>query len=248
MFRYLVCMFMLIVCLPSCSSFSSMNHNNSPDVYLLLGQSNMAGRAELTKVELVPMNNCLLLNKAGYFQTAQNPLNQFSSIRKNIKMQKLGPGYSFCQSMIAHNIEQKIALVVNAKGGSSINEWQKGTHFYQQALMRAKQALRMGNLKGILWHQGESDTKSPNGYLKKLTQFIQDFRDDLQQPNVPVVLGEIYQNEVINKQIRQIPSMLKNTRVVSAENLTTKDGLHFAHDSVIELGKRYANAMLKLQE
>lgn len=69
-----------------------------------------------------------------------------------------------------------IGLVVNAKGGTKIEQWEKGTRFYKEAVLRAKEAQATGTLKGILWHQGESNARNPEDYLKKLEKLVENHR------------------------------------------------------------------------
>jgi hypothetical protein len=100
-------------------------------VYLLIGQSNMAGRAPYTEDEAGILDRCYLLNAADQWEPAANPLNRYSTIRKGLGMQKLGPGYSFAKAMLAANPDIAIGLVVNAKGGSAIEEWGPKSQFYR---------------------------------------------------------------------------------------------------------------------
>ena len=66
-------------------------------VYLLIGHSNMAGRAPFTKKEAGIIEGCYLLNDKNKWAPAKNPLNTYSTIRKKLKMQKMNPGYTFSQ-------------------------------------------------------------------------------------------------------------------------------------------------------
>jgi hypothetical protein len=121
-------------------------------------------------------------------------------------------------------------------------------------MKRVALAMQQGVLKGILWHQGESDNDSVHAplYLEKLKTLINRLRNELHQPDVPFVAGEIghfIKDDFINKVIHQLPQQVPNTAVVSAKDLTDKgDHLHFDTPSARELGKRYANAMKNLQE
>ena len=108
-----------------------------------------------------------LLNGEDEWELAKNPLNRYSTIRKELGMQKLNPGYTFSKTMLATAKGISIGLVVNAKGGTSIKAWSAGSKFYMEALRRTKIARRTGVLKGILWHQGESDSGDPR-YLDAL--------------------------------------------------------------------------------
>ena len=112
--------------------------------------------------------------------------------------------------------------------------------------------MQKGVLKGILWHQGESDNnpQSAAAYPEKFRILIQRLRTDLRLPRLPVVAGEIgYFNKenVINKVIDALPGLVSYMAVVSAEGLADKgDKVHFDTPSARELGKRYALAMQKL--
>ena len=95
------------------------------DIYLCIGQSNMAGRATLTPAVMDTLVNVYLFNDRNFFEPAVNPLNRYSTIRKEIGIQKLGPAYSFARK-VSEKSDCKIGLVVNARGGSSIKSWEKG--------------------------------------------------------------------------------------------------------------------------
>jgi len=217
-------------------------------IYLLIGQSNMAGRAPITKEQEGVISNCYLLNGELQWEPAQNPLNRYSTIRKGLNMQKLNPGYSFAQAMLKNQKDISVGLIVNAKGGSKIEQWKKGTRFYKDALKRAKEAQKAGTLKGILWHQGESDNKDPDGYIDKLEKLVKDLRRDLKSPKLPFVAGQVNKVEEINKQIAQLPETLPHTGYVSSENLKAMDRWHFDNKSMLLLGEGYAKEMLKIQQ
>jgi hypothetical protein len=217
-------------------------------VYLLIGQSNMAGRAGMTEGDTMPIDRCYLLNLNGEWEEATNPLNRYSTIRKGLGMQKIGPGYSFAKAMTAANRDVSIGLIVNAKGGSKIEQWAKGTQFYDEAVKRTREAQKTGTIKGILWHQGESNSGNPDGYLEKLEKLIKDLRSDLNEPDLPVVVGQINNVPAINKQLALITKTVKLTGCVMADGLVCTDRWHFDRDSQILLGQRYSKEMLRLQK
>ncbi len=83
-------------------------------------------------------------------------------------------------------------------------------------------------MKGILWHQGESDNdpKKAEVYLEKLKTLVANLRRDLKAPNLPFVAGEIgYFNKEnhVNAIINRLPNELENTAVVSAKGLTDRE-------------------------
>jgi len=216
-------------------------------VYLLIGQSNMAGRAPFTEDESTPIERCFLLDSSGHWEPASNPLNRYSTIRKDISKQKMNPGYSFAQTMLDVDKNINIGLVVNARGGSEIEQWAEGATFYQEALRRVSEAQQTGTLKGILWHQGEANVENPDKYIDKLTELVTRFRKDLDMPALPFIAGQIDDVPSINEQIAMLPDRLPFTGFVSSEGLTIYEEWHFDAASVKLMGKRYAEEMLKIQ-
>ena len=217
-------------------------------VYLLIGQSNMAGRAPFNEEQSTRIPSGFLLDSNDRFVPAANPLNRFSTIRKNLGMQKMNPGYSFCKTILKRQPGIAIGLVVNAKGGSRIEEWGPETRFYKEALRRCRAASRTGVLKGILWHQGEGNAGQPEQYLPQLIQLVKNFRRDLKSPSLPFVAGQIRGKEKINDVIAKLPQNLPATAVASSQGLTTFDQWHFDSRSMQLLGERYAEEMLKLHQ
>ena len=217
------------------------------DLYLLIGQSNMAGRAPYTKTEAQPIPRCYLFKgKNNTIEPAKIPLNGYSTIKKRMPG-KRGPGYAFAKTMLAANSSTPLLIVSNAKGGTSIRLWKKGQLFYKEAICQTKAAERHGGiLKGILWHQGESDSKDAQ-YLDKLKTLIENLRSDLGAPNLPFVAGQIKKGTLINDQIAKLPKTVPHTAFVPSNGLTTMDGTHFDAASIKKMGAGYAKEMLKLQ-
>lgn len=65
------------------------------DIFLFIGQSNMAGRGYITDNYKDSIDNVYLLTPTGDMEPASNPLNKYSTIRKDLKMQGVGPAYPF---------------------------------------------------------------------------------------------------------------------------------------------------------
>lgn len=216
-------------------------------IYLLIGQSNMAGRADIPEDAGGIIDRCYLLNDKNEWEPARNPLNRHSSVRKDLAMQKLGPGYGFARKMLEQDPNLTIGLIVNARGGTKIDEWLGKSELYWAARKRTRVVLGGGTLKGVLWHQGESDKGAPEVYLEKLQTLVSNLRSDLGDTNLPFVAGQIYNGPAINAQIARLPENTHATAFVSAEGLTTTDGTHFDARSQILLGERYAEQMILLQ-
>lgn len=216
-------------------------------IYLLIGQSNMAGRAPFTPEEAKPIERCYLLNTEDTWEVATNPLNRHSTIRKGMGMQKMNPGYYFSKVMLEKNEGVSVGLVVNAKGGTKIEQWAKGTKFYNDAIKRTEAARKTGVLKGILWHQGESNAGNPEAYLKQLKTLVGDLRKDLVMPELPFIAGQVINLPPINDEIAKLPDAVPFTSFVSSEGLKGLDRWHFDAASMKLLGERYAEAMTKVQ-
>ena len=235
---------------------------SSLDLYVCIGQSNMAGRATLTPEIMDTLQNVYLLNDKGRFEPAVNPLNRYSTIRKEMSMQRLGPAYSFAKEMFLQT-KRPVGLVVNARGGSSINSWLKGSKdgYYEEALSRVRIAMKQGGvLKAILWHQGEADCSNPEAYKQKLISLVKDLREDLGMPNLPVVVGQISQwnwtkreagTVPFNQMIKKVSSFIPYSDWVSSKGLgwykDEKDP-HFNTEAQLLLGKRYAKKVLKFHK
>ncbi len=222
------------------------------EIYLSIGQSNMAGRATIKEQDKDSVERVFLYKgiENQPWEKAANPLNKYSSIRKSLSMQRLGPGYTFARHMAAFYPEKKFGLVVNAKGGTSINLWEPGSEFYNEAIRRTKEALKYGKLKGVIWHQGESDAKSYQTYMDKLLDLIKALRSEFNIPDLPFIAGQLSYDKPhykgFNTMILELPNRLENTAVISSKNTATTDSTHFDSESQRLLGKRYAVEMLKL--
>ncbi len=229
------------------------------DIYLCIGQSNMAGRATLTPEVMDTLQHVYLFNDKNVFEKAVNPMNRYSTIRKDMSMQRLGPAYAFGKEM-HEQTGREIGLVVNARGGSSINSWLKGSAdgYYEQALARVREAMKHGRLRAVIWHQGEADCAHPEAYKEKLLRLMTDLRKDLNMPELPVVVGQISRwnwtkrsegTVPFNKMIETAALWLPCSACVSSKDLMPyKDETdpHFDTASQLLLGKRYAEKVLEL--
>ena len=234
------------------------------DVYLLIGQSNMAGRGELLEEDYAEIPNVYLLDSEGTPVAAKNPMNIYSSIRKaGDSLQQMGPGASFA-STVVEQTGRKLLLVVNARGGSAIAEWAKGAtatspSFYDEAVRRTQQAMEYGALKGILWHQGCSDQKNTS-YMTQLTALAKNLRNDF-GADVPFIVGQLgdwrSSSANFNTNIQNVNDYIIYSDWVSSQGCVPiiteeSDGQpdltdpHFNRASQITMGKRYAQKILKM--
>jgi hypothetical protein len=219
----------------------------APDlVFLLIGQSNMAGRAALEDGDEKPIANVLLLDDQSQWIPATNPLNRFATDRKVISMQRISPGAGFAQEMAAKLPGKTIGLIHNARGGTKIQQWGKGQDLYVHTTERLAKVKDL-RVDGVLWHQGEGN-RSDTEYLVRLTDLVTRLRADLKNPDLRFVAGEIYGKAIVNDQMAQLVETVPNTGLARANELTVFDNVHFDRKSQLLLGKRYATEMLRLLE
>ena len=106
----------LLVVVPDCEARPNVRRKERSkyDVFLLIGQSNMAGRGKLLEADtLKDIKGVWLLNSEGKPEPARNPLNKYSSIRKSYKMQQMSPGYSFATKV--HKATGRKLLLVHMR-------------------------------------------------------------------------------------------------------------------------------------
>jgi hypothetical protein len=236
-----------------------MGMDQSFHLYLLIGQSNMAGRGVVGPEEADAHPRVLALDRAGAWVPAVDPIHFDKPIAG------VGPGPTFGRVMAERDHVLRIGLIPCAAGGSPITSWTPGgywkqtrSHPYDDALDRARLAMREGVLKGILWHQGESDSNERDvaPYEDRLGALIGALRSELDAPGVPFVcatLGDFFvaRNEwapAINEVLRGISRRVERTACVESGGLEHKgDELHFSAEAARELGRRYAEAMVRLQ-
>lgn len=243
-------------------------------IYLCFGQSNMEGAAQPesqdrtcdSRFQMMSTANCGQ-RQLGKWYTATPPLAHCSS--------GLGPTDYFGRTLVQNlNSNIKVGVVVVAVGGADIKLFEEdkaesyvageATWFknlaayynnngYKRLLECAKMAQKDGVIKGILLHQGETNNMQqdwPNRvkaiYDKLLSQL------GLNAADVPLLVGETRQDGACNGHngvIAKMPSVIKNSYVISSKNLEgmgNGDRFHFTAAGYREFGKRYAEQMLKL--
>jgi hypothetical protein len=122
---------------------------------------------------------------------------------------------------------------------------------YQRLVDLGKLAQKTGVIKGILLHQGESNSgdKEWPGKVKAVYEnLLKDL--DLKAADVPLLAGELVggTQKGMNKNIiATLPQVIPTAHVISSEGCVGRpDNLHFTPEGYRELGKRYAEAMLPL--
>ena len=238
----------------------SLIGGNDLHSFLVIGQSNMAGRGDFGEVE--PINNfrCYMLRN-GRFVKMYEPLNVDRAIFDGKFRSGIGLAPSFANEF-ALTLKKRIGLIPCADGGTVISEWQPGEILYDNAVIMTRLAMRTSSFSGFLWHQGESDARddvSAQEYKRGLVNFINSIRRELDAEFLPFILGELSESvtpewatveniKKINSVIYEVASELPKCAVASAKGLTLKaDGVHFNSVSLREFGKRYFNTYMKVR-
>jgi hypothetical protein len=225
-------------------------------VFLLLGQSNMAGypkaraedRTEDPRVLVLGFDTCAATGRQpDVWDIAAPPLHECFN-------DGLGPGDYFAKTLV--NVipaGDTIGLVPCAISGERIETFSKvGGTRYDYIVQRARRAQEQGGIiEGLLFHQGESNNGDPS-WPAKVNALVTDLRADLGLGNAPFLAGELlYSGGAAghNRLVNQLPSVVSNAFVVSADGLLedpadTQWHLHFDRDSEVEFGKRYAAQMI----
>ncbi len=230
-------------------------------LFLLVGQSNMAGRGVVEEQDKTPHPRVLMLSKDGKWVPAVDPMH-FDKPAAGV-----GLGKTFGQIIADANPGVTIGLIPCAVGGSHIDAWQPGvfyaptkSHPWDDMAKRAAIALQSGTLKGILWHQGEGDSlpEFAPTYEPKLHDLVARMRKELNAPEAPFIAGQMGKFDgvpwapekvIVDRAHQDLAKKVPNSAFVSAEGLKHKgDKVHFDSPSFRELGKRYAEAFLKMTQ
>ncbi|WP_184546284.1 sialate O-acetylesterase [Mucilaginibacter sp. FT3.2] len=222
--------------------------------FLMVGQSNMAGRGYLKDVKQIYDEQIKMLVN-GRWQTMIEPIN-FDRPTSGI-----GLAASFAGAWRLKNEQDQIGLIPCADGGTSLNDWEVGGVLFESAVFQAKLAQRTSKLSGILWHQGENDSFGGLSalYYDKLNVIVDAFRHELDAPDISFIAGGIgdflsggrygkYFTEYneVNQALKKFAETKADCYYVTAAGLTANaDGLHFDAISQRKFGIRYFQSFLE---
>ena len=224
-------------------------------VFMMAGQSNMAGRGFVEPGDTIPDNRILTINKENEVILAKEPLHFYEP-----KMTGLDCGMSFARELLAYIPDSiSILMVPTAVGGSSILKWlsdapHRGVPLLSNFKEKVEIAQKYGEIKGVLWHQGESDIKADRIKKRKehLDSLFTQFRTMAGNKELPIVMGKLgnYSKDPknwkkMNARIQRYARKDKYAVAVNSNDLADRgDKLHFNSEGQRELGKRYANIYL----
>ncbi|XP_074568213.1 putative carbohydrate esterase At4g34215 [Curcuma longa] len=229
-------------------------------IFILSGQSNMSGRGGVlhrrwdgvVPPECRPNPSVLRFAAASLWEEARVPLHADIDAAK---VCGVGPGMAFANALLPRlPADDVIGLVPCAIGGTPIREWERGCHLYEKMVRRAREAAEGGGgeIKAVLWYQGESDTSSRDvaeAYGAKMESLIRDLRSDLQLPSLPfiqvaIASGDKHYIDVVRE--AQLQLNLPNVACVDAMGLQlNSDRLHLSTEAQVLLGEMLAETYVK---
>lgn len=223
--------------------------------FLLIGQSNMAGRGY--KTDVAPIENPKL-------KVLRN--GRWSGLVVPVNPDRSTAGINLAESFAdlyqkGHDCE--VGLIPCADGGTSLELWAEGGLLFDHACYMAELASRTSTIAGVLWHQGEADCSINRYpfYKENLLKILDAFRKKLDLYDVPFLVGglgdflgdcvldQALKNYVhINKALKEVVESREMTGFVSATGLKANpDNLHFSAESLREFGVRYYEEFKKLE-
>lgn len=257
---------------------TSSSQDPNLHIYLCFGQSNMDGTGFIEAQDLEVNErfktfqavDCPNLNRVKEtWYTAEAPLTRC--------LVRMSPADYFGRTMVT-NVGADITIgIINVSvsgcdirlfdkdqyqdhNNRSENEWYTAimtaydSNPYRHLIDLANLAQQEGVIKGILLHQGETnsgDTMWPNYVDKIYNDMLSDL--SLSADEVPLLAGEMLSAEgnccaeSMNPIINSLPDVIPTAHIISSDGCTGKDYAHFNSEGYRVLGKRYADKMLSLQ-
>ena len=251
-------------------------------IFLCFGQSNMEGNARPEAVDLKsPGPRFLLMPAVDFPEVGERPARKMGEwcqasaplCRANTG---LTPADWFGRTLVASTPDHiRIGVIHVAIGGIDIKGflpdsikdyaekkapgWMKGmlaaydNNPYERLVTLAKKAQKDGVIKGILMHQGETNTGDPK-WAGMVKQVYESLCGDLQlkPEEVNLYVGNIVQADGkgvcigCKKQIDELPQTIHTCQVISSDNCSNgPDRLHFDAAGYRELGCRYGEAVAR---
>jgi hypothetical protein len=240
-------------------------------LFILAGQSNIAGRGKVPKSGQNANSRVYVFGNDYRWRIAMEPIDDPSNQVDKVSEDPdagFSPALAFAMSVLERRPDMVIGLIPCARGGSSIYQWRKSLSentLYGSCLKRVRAASTMGNVAGVLFFQGEADAIAPELYQEtelfpnewghRFKAFVNDWRNDLGLPELPVVFAQIGTHAapdifinwaVVKEQQRSVK--VPFCVMITTDDLALADMIHFASESYQMIGKRFAEAYLSLTQ
>ena len=245
-------------------------------IYLCFGQSNMEGQGGITRPDRNVDSRFKVFQALDCPNLGRTKATWYTAVPPTCQCYSgLSPADYFGRTMVANLPDSITVGIINVSvGGCDIRLFDKdiymnydstyteswfldkikayGGNPYQYLIDLAKLAQQDGVIKGILLHQGETNTGDPKwpSYVKKIyNDMLADL--SLNANEVPILAGEVLATSgsccaSMNTIIRRLPDTIPTAHVISSEGCPGQDIAHFSSEGYRILGRRYAVKMLSL--
>ncbi len=265
------------------SAFLASTANAAPDpnfhIFICIGQSNMEGAARIEAQDTVGVSPRFLLMPAVDDPERGRTMGQWTLALPPLCRPNTGltPVDYFGRTLLETLPDDaRVGIIHVAIGGCHIETflpdsidnyvrhrapgWMKGmleaygNNPYERVVTLARRAQQDGVIRGVLLHQGESNTGDPLWATKVQAVYDRLLGDlQLKPEEVPLLAGEVVRADgkglciAMNAQIDALPQTLHTAQVISSEGCTNAaDNLHFDAAGYREMGRRYGEKMLAL--
>jgi len=259
-------------------SMKSFSQDKNFYIFICFGQSNMEGNAKVEARDTIGVDSRLrILQAVDCVDRGRIKDNWYTAIPPLARCATgLTPADYFGRTLVA-NLPPKIKIgIINVSvAGAKIEVFEKdsyqaylttapgwmkniaaeyGGNPYVRLVELARLAQKSGVIKGVLLHQGESNTNDTL-WTKKVKGVYDNLLKDLnlKPKKVPLLAGELVNEDqngacaVMNKIIATLPQTIPNSYVISSKGCTASpDHLHFTAEGYRLLGKRYGEMMLSI--
>lgn len=246
-------------------------------IYLCFGQSNMEGAGRVEEQDKAVDERFVVLEAVDASNLGREKGKWYPAVPPLCRSRTgIGPADYFGRTMVAHLPKDVRVGVVNvAVAGCKIELFDKDNYQayastapgwmtniikeydgnpYQRLVEMGKLAQKDGVIKGILLHQGESNTNDkqwPDKVKRVYGNLLKDL--GLKPEAVPLLAGEVVNADQqgacasMNKIIAELPKTIPTAHVISSAGCACgRDRLHFTTAGYREFGRRYAEAMLSV--
>ncbi len=229
------------------------------DVWVLAGQSNMVGRAELKNVEK-PHELVHVFRPEGGWAQAKEPLHERRE--RNDMVIGAGLGLPFAKEMVRRT-NVPVGLIPTALGGTSLWQWDpalktKGRESLYGNMLAQFEASG-GKARGMLWYQGEADARPGRveQYLDRFREFVAAIRADLRHPDLPIYTAQLSRYVItpsvrtdatwsaMREAQRQAARTIENVGILSGIDLGLVDLIHVDTEGLKTLGVRFAKRVCR---
>lgn len=261
-----------------CATISTFAQDPNFYIFLCFGQSNMEGAALIEPQDLEGVSSRFLLMPAVDDPARNRKMGEWCQALPPLCRPNTGlTPVDYFGRILTENLPEnvRIGVIHVAIGGIHIDGFmpEKTSEYvknapgwmtdmlkaydnnpYGRLVTLAKKAQKDGVIKGVLMHQGESNT-GDSEWANKVQNVYDHLLGDLQlkPEEVPLLAGEVVQANgegrciAMNKQIDELPKTLHTSQVISSTGCSNgPDKLHFDAAGYRELGRRYGEKMLEL--